>query len=62
MMHDAITERGGADLALLGFVDEEMGVRAGGVDVVAQFVLQVHQMVGQPVFKRGRSRVAAFAP
>jgi hypothetical protein len=61
MMHDAVAKRGGADLAPLRFVDEEVAIRAGPIRLHAQFALQRNQPVGELVIERRCAARSALA-
>ena len=61
MMHHAVAERRGADLAPLGLVNEEITIRAWAVSLRAQFMLQRKQTVGDLMLKRGYRVGAALA-
>ena len=61
MMHHAVAERRGTDLAPLGFVNEEIAIPARSVGLSAQFVLQRKQTVGDLMLKCGYGVGAALA-
>jgi hypothetical protein len=61
-MDHPITKRRCAYQPVLGIVDIEGVVRAGPVGSACQILLQFKQLVGQLVFKPGRSLFAPFTP
>ena len=56
-----IPEGGRADFALFGFVDVEMGVGTGPIAFVAQFILELEQMIRHLQLKGGHIGPAPFA-
>ena len=53
MVDDTISKRCSTDLAAFGFVDNEMGIVAGGIRLCTQCIMQIKQMVGD-VMLEGR--------
>ena len=62
VMNNAVGERRGADLSLLGIMDHEVDVAAGLVAEVGQLILQLQEPVGDLMLEPGGGRFAAFAP
>ena len=61
MVHDPITERRGADQALLGLTDGEVHIRTGLILVTAQLLLQLQQVIRQLVLKACRAAQTTLA-
>jgi hypothetical protein len=55
MVHHVVAERGGADFAQLGLVDEKVQIRTWLIAVALQVLLQGEQMIGQLVLETGRT-------
>jgi hypothetical protein len=51
VVDDPVAKRGGTDQTPLGLMDHEMGIAAWAPASLTQDLLQVEQLVGQPMFK-----------